>query len=63
VGLEVIYNIPLLFEWIVELGASFVERPAPVVQPSDIQGVAEILSCFHVRLISKNADSVKVLNY
>jgi len=32
-SLEVIYNIPLLSEWMVELGASFVGRPASVVQP------------------------------
>ena len=50
-SLEVIYNIPLLSEWMVELGASFVGRPASVVQPCDIQGVAEIRSCFHARLI------------
>ena len=58
-----IYNIPLLFEWMVELGASFVGRPASVVRPCDIQGVAEMRSCFNARLILKNACSVKILNY
>lgn len=58
-----IYNIPLLSEWMVELGASFVGRPASVVQPCDMQGVAEMRSCFHARVIFKNAYSAKVFNY
>ena len=62
-SLEVIYNIPLLFEWMVELGASFVGRPASVVQPCDIQGVEEMRSCFHARVILKNAYSANVFNY
>jgi hypothetical protein len=45
-SLEVIYNIPFLFEWLVYLGASFVARPASVVQACDLQGVAESVAAF-----------------
>ena len=62
-GLDVIYNIPLLPEWLVELGSSFVGRPACVVQPCDIQDVAEIRYCFHARLILKKKTACSIEDY